>query len=265
MQLQNKLATVGESRYQTALTSPQILSLPKKEAIGGIIDAISKTYYDTGQTIPGATSEEQGANLTCLAVTMHEDIGYYYKTLKIGELKLAFRNGSRGEYGEFYGINVVTLNKWVKAFKNESTVVEARRKAAEGDSAVKTPSKAVIDEAHYLWKETVREHFARFKETGVLLVPFPSHVFQYLSDKGFINLSKEQESEYRGKAVQSVLKNKRVKLLNPRSMAERMELKKSGERISAGELSNEDKAELKAEARKLALVDYFKTIEKIIL
>jgi transposase len=52
-----------------------------------------------------------------LTTRVSEDMKTRFKHITLGELKIALNEGVRGVYGTFMGINITTINNWIKAFE----------------------------------------------------------------------------------------------------------------------------------------------------
>lgn len=110
----------NENHYLKALNSKLIVDMPHIEAQTKIVDILTQLYFDNGRVI---TAKE----LILLSGGVINEVKRYFQRLKIEELELCFNNGIRGEYGEFFGLNIVTFHKWIKAFLIEDKRVEAMK------------------------------------------------------------------------------------------------------------------------------------------
>ena len=107
-----------ENHYLKALNTKLIVDMNQKEVQSDIIKILSKTYLDSGKIID--TKE-----LLSLSGGVLNEVKRYFPNLKVGELDLCFQNGVRGQYGDVFGLNIVTFHKWIKAYLNEEKRAEA--------------------------------------------------------------------------------------------------------------------------------------------
>ena len=259
-----ELATVnnGANPYMIALTSRKFSELKKDEGLSFLIDLISKTYFECGQQIPGDNDKAKVRHLQALASALREEILLEFKFIRTEELNLAFRNGARLEYGEYFGLNIITFNKWLKGFVSDAKRTDALKKKKELEEAVPKP-KMSASEAEYAFRQIVLKDFAKFKVTGILQHHFPAYVYEYLSEKGLINLSKTDKERLYDLASSKILDEKKLIRVSPKS---REDLKQAGDWIYAYEndkLSKSQKAEIKQKAKYLALLEYYRTIENL--
>ena len=94
-----------------ALTSTKILEMPKETVVNQIYDMLTKAYYDSGIQSPAPK------DLVLLSKAIHDEIKAYFSFLRIDELRICLANGIRGEYGEFYGINIKSIHSWIRAYQ----------------------------------------------------------------------------------------------------------------------------------------------------
>lgn len=248
--------------FTIALQSEKILDAKKSDMMKMILEVLPKTYYDAGQVMPGHDVNAQKQNLQVLSGALYEEIKTFFPFLKVEELKLSFRNGVRGEYGEFFGLNIVTFHKWIKGF-----ISDERRK--QSLLAIKTAKEAepaplmTEAEAFEAWKETIQRQFVKFKETGVLISYNPTHHYRRFQELGLIKLDGAQIDEFLTQAKEVCIKEARLRRLNPDSHKHRQELNSFIDRATKGELTATEKEKVRVEARRIAILTYYQTIEKL--
>lgn len=107
-----------ENHYLAALNTKLIVDMNQKEVQSDIIKILSKTYLDSGKIID--TKE-----LLSLSGGVLNEVKRYFPNLKVGELDLCFQNGVRKQYGEYFGLNIVTFHQWIKSYMAEDKRAEA--------------------------------------------------------------------------------------------------------------------------------------------
>lgn len=83
-----------------------------------VIKTLAKTYIDCGKVI-------ESKELMSLSNGVINEIKRYFINLKIDELDLCFQNGVRKQYGEYFGLNIVTFHQWIKSYMAEDKRAEA--------------------------------------------------------------------------------------------------------------------------------------------
>lgn len=259
----NELATIKTANpYSIAVQSKRILDEKKPDMMKMIMEVLPKTYYDAGQVMPGHDVKQQTVNLQVLATNLYEEIKSFFPFLKVEEMMLAFRNGVRGEYGDFFGLNIVTFHKWIKGFQTDDRRKRALVEIKEWNEREPEPL-MTKEQAFKAWCDTIQTQFERFKETGVFVCANPTHHYRRFQELGLISLTGEQMDAILVRAKESIIKRKKLQRLNPNNHAERKELGDFIEHATKGELTPTEKEVIRVEARRIAIEDYYKTIDKL--
>jgi hypothetical protein len=127
-----------------------------------LVDIILKSIYDVGFNI---SEKEQ----KILAHNLVMEIKYEFGHLTIEEIEIVFKNGSRGIYGDFYGINVRTLHSWVREYIS-ITKAESILKLNSIKQISNKPKELSQEEKNKLrkdWIERVVKDFYKLKNDGV--------------------------------------------------------------------------------------------------
>ena len=106
------------NHYLTALNSKLIVDMQQTELKDRVIKTLAKTYIDCGKVI-------ESKELMSLSNGVINEIKRYFINLKIDELDLCFQNGVRKQYGEYFGLNIVTFHQWIKSYMAEDKRAEA--------------------------------------------------------------------------------------------------------------------------------------------
>ena len=89
----------------------------------------------------GTTMSENDLRFTCeeIAQLINDDFG----TIRIGELPIILRAGIYGKFGEAFGVNAVSVNKWIVAYVDsdcrKKAIQEIYRISAERQLPAKAP------------------------------------------------------------------------------------------------------------------------------
>lgn len=73
---------------------------------------VNQTIMDRGINMPPD-------EINYLLLRIVDDIMKDFSGLSLDDIKLAFYYGVRGEFGDYYGINTITLYNWLKSYINE--------------------------------------------------------------------------------------------------------------------------------------------------
>ena len=120
------------------------------------------------------------------------DLQTRFKTLTLHEVKIALDNGVRGEYGEYFGINIVSINRWLKAY----SASDERKEALRIYNTAQLPQKCqpTNDEKRTMMHGACKRAYQIFVETGIVY-DFGNAVYDHLDSEGLIKISKEKKME----------------------------------------------------------------------
>ena len=180
-----------------------------------------------------------------------------FSNLKASEIKTAIRNGIRGEYGDYFGLTIVSINKWLKAFKSDLKRQEAISKQIEYERMLSEPKELDIEKlnADFWAKEEIR--IKKFQQTGEFDVNSPRLHLSIYEDSGKIKLSKDDKWDFYNFALKEYYENLQGKVFLPHQREERRLHKEEIQRYDTNELTEQDKANIIQLACANVLKDYY--------
>lgn len=249
-------ATITKNPFVLALQSKKILDYENtSDVLKEFSDIISKTFFEAGQ-------KTEADNLKLLCHGLYEEINKYFPFMSMEEIRIAFSNGVRKEYGDFFGINISTFNFWLKSWQSDEKRKQAQsaiRAANEVEyKPVMTPT-----EAEYEWKNTILHQFAKFKKTGILTIFMPVRLFKNFEDNGLIKLTKEEKNIIYKQATEATLKGLKIARLNPKTKLHLKELNDTIKRIEENQPTSADQSKIKSAACEIAIRNFYESIEKL--
>lgn len=180
-----------------ALKKPNIFNFPPNGFHNAMQILIGKTHLNCGVTL----NNEQ------LKLTIDElcgDLKKDYGKLSFEEIEIAFKNGYKNEYGEYFGLNNKTYLGWVSAYSKEESrlrVIKAIQTAKEKDR--QEPAKKTHAETAEIMKWAILTSFDQFKK-GALIFDAGNVKYNYLVKIGLLNFTKERKVQ--------ILENVKLKL-----------------------------------------------------
>ena len=248
--------TTNSNPYELALETDVVIKMNKAAAIRAITDMLSKLYYDTGQTIPGYGVDGQADNLRLLAGEVYNEVEKAFRALRIGELKMLIDRGARLVYGEYYGINVITIYKWLRGYQADANRIAAARKAAQDLDAAKSKIMSK-DEAELAFAKAIESAFNFYREAKILSITFPLVTLTWLNDREKLFFTDELWEGALKFGTQEVLKQKRAQRLNPKNKQHLTDLSRVIERIVTGAITKDENAMIEQEAANVIIRHYF--------
>lgn len=233
-------------RYDTA----PIITDPNIEKV--LLTLIAHTYKQAGKVLDKKTLTDQ-------AELLRKEIEKYFSSIITSELENAFDLGLRGEYGEVYGLHMITYHHWIKSFKRASNA--AKSKLQWDGAKIPTPDQLQVIEDN--WKKVIVRQFDAFKRTGALECAFPNHLYGELERRGFLYLSPYDKWRVWELAIAKVAQRKKDGRTKARGTHERRRLGSFGERLEQGEITVEEEKALGQEAHLIAIKEYYRAIDML--
>jgi hypothetical protein len=241
--------------FASSINFPPIRSIEDKNLIvNSIHQYINKAVSDRGANI-------EAEDLNYLKVSATSDIMTYYSHMTLEEIRLAIYHGVRGKFGEYFGINTITIFEWLKKFKTDmqpQVNVEAKKylKLPEENNVEITPLETdqntckVLSEAYHDFKQNGNFTFYDIGNFG----------YKLLDRMGLILYSNEEKLDMLNKSREQhlyELRKKNRKLENQGKVFQKSDYQKMKEKI----LNGQDKSfeeQVKSGAMRIALSEYMK-------
>lgn len=223
--------------------------IPAFEKIDWVIALISKTFALAGQT-----SDAKNTNL--LAKEILRDLETRYKLLAIEEVEEIFTNGVRGDYGEYFGINVSTISKWFRAYSDGGKHAEYLTKKIEQNTLMIPQTSSLTDgEIEEIMISGAIRCFNEYKANGSFL-DIGNPIYKFLRKRGLLQLDEEMVTEHLDRArdeYKQGIEKKRMSI-NPHEFKDALrELKEFAT------MGNSDKR-IQIIARRNAMSEYFESL-----
>lgn len=143
-----------------------------------------------------------------------KDIQTRFKLLELPEIKKAFDDGVRGVYGEYFGISVLTINKWLKAYiENGEHQKYLESKIIAGQKLLPKTAPLSQKEIDNIMISGIVNSYNDFKNTGVAL-DYGSPKINWLLNKGIIKPTEEQREDFKDQAKQMLTEEAETKSLS---------------------------------------------------
>lgn len=248
--MENKLATTNP--YVLASTQPKIYQMVKREATDRISETLAKTFYEAGQKITPA-------ELALLSTALYSECNLLFKNITTGDLGLALANGVRGMYGEYFGLNIATFNRWVRHYAQS----EERKQAKQINETTYEP-KMSKQQAEKDFKRAINEQFKHYKKTGELQILFPIILFKDFEANGLIKITLEQKKVIFDEAKKKLIQELRATRANPRSMNEVRTLTDAINNLEADIVTDYYTQKIRNRACSIAIKQYYDSITELV-
>lgn len=230
------------------LQSEQIIRLPTLEVEKVLMTAIQKAFKDKGQQIDPDQSDHIVNNLT---KSVLKSCPY----IRIAEIPIAIDNGILGDYGEYYGLNVVTFVSFIKSHYNSQKRADLAKqiKPTEEEKPIPTESEVLEQD-----KELLIRAFDYYTKHGY----YEDHG-NYMYKVAVKKLKLFELSEEKQKEFLSQGKVKALEFFKNEMILRPLERNTASKNISDAQNLTKDSDGLKKvykEALQLALMNWFKEL-----
>lgn len=174
-----------------ALQSARIMEEKPNVIHNFLVGLITKVHVIAGQAI------EDEDLLKFTVSELQKDISTRFKSLTLQEVEIALINGVKGDYGEYYGLNIKSFNKFLNdySFSNERVrAIEETRNRIDGSKQIEAKGTITHEEIQRTAYENALALFDIYKQTKEC----PDHgnvVYNYLDKLGLIKFSSMEKWE----------------------------------------------------------------------
>ncbi len=217
----------------------KIKNLEENDFKSKMIKLIGQTYLNCGFKL----DEPQ------LFQTIDElciDLQKYNSTLSFEEIELAFKNGYKKMYGDFFGLSNATYFWWVNAYSFAETRLKVKKTIQMAKENENQPSKKLSqEETNKILKGATIKSFEDFKN-GAPIFDAGNVKYNFLDSLGLINFTIEQKNDF------MVLAKANLYDFGVNNKKPRETIKSVVEQILP--------QSIKSEAKRLALAEYYKNL-----
>lgn len=185
-----KIFTSSEKEIAIASICLKLKELEPNDFKSKMLFLIGQTYLNCGFKFD-ENQVKQTIDELC------EDLLKHNFLLSFEEIELAFKNGWKKEYGEFYGLSNATYFDWVNAYAHQEKRLRVKKTLLEAKENSKVePAKKTQEEIDEILRFACLESFDQFKN-GIIVFDAGNVKYNYLVKCGVINFTKERKQEIR--------------------------------------------------------------------
>jgi len=187
---QNKTLNAFDKEIAVACSEPSIRNFAPNKFVNQMLILIGRTHLNCGFKFE--EPQKEATNLTIDELC--EDLKKYNGSLSFSEIELAFKNGYKKQYGDFFGLNNATYFQWVNAYayaENRLRIKKLLLEAKEKQNTKPEKSEAEIKE---IIEGGIITAFEQFKKGG-LIFDAGNVKYNYLVKIGLLNFTIDRKKE----------------------------------------------------------------------
>lgn len=169
----------------SALQYAPIRDKSEKEIKTALFTIISRAYALRGTAI-------EKDDVRFISSELNRSICERFPFLTIQEIGIAIDKGVKKDYGEYYGLSVVTFLDWIRAYSKSDEYYEARRIRADRALPEKVPPTPEEIEKQKRDSLVWAFHFYQDKK---FLIDYQNTCYRYLVDNGILKLSEDDKKQ----------------------------------------------------------------------
>lgn len=214
-----------------------------------LVGVFAKTIVESGI---GMEEGEQEVFISLCIDEVINDFSY----LTIEDVRIAVKKGVRLDYGKFYGLNITTLNFWLKEYVN-STKKDAMKllpqiKPKEEFKGLNAEQQQIV---YKRWLESWIDLFEKYHEGENIIISDAGNVFyKYCIKNKILSLTDSEKIILENKAKRLIIANGKEQA---RSSHQIKEINAILEAINKNRLNDDIELKIVTEAKRLAIFTFF--------
>jgi hypothetical protein len=211
---------------------------------------ITKTALTAGQTLSDDT-------LAFILEGLVNDLQKRFTGIEIPEIITACENGVRRVYGDYFGINIVSINQWIQSYINsgEHQKYLNSKPVPENQKQIAASSTKTTEEIDRIMRAGIVQCFADYQKTG-FVIDFGSVRYDWLFLHNILVPEDEQIEYYLSESRQTV----EAKAKQQSESIYKLDRYEGKKLIDELEGMTDKHAKIQSEAKKLAMMEWFENI-----
>jgi hypothetical protein len=250
---QQTTAALAVRVSENPLLKPNVLSEVEDEVFQTVQSAVARCYADLNQRVPEASQNEYLLN------QLTDNILKNYPSLRLAEISIAFSAGIRGQYGEYFGLSVISFEKFLTGYLES----DHRQKLVEDKHRLMIEEKTepTAEEKFNTGKQLCLDAFARVKSEKPIGLSELT-VFAFLN--GLSMIDKSYKVGIMQQAMEQTVSEKERELAFATELYKRRkintELEVLRENIAKDILSKGQYEQILQTAKRISLNNYFRDL-----
>lgn len=184
---------LAQSEYIVAAKGPRYSEMDQKTRLKELVSRINEAFRFKGQQPSAVDSAD-------MAVNLDRKLSQTYPEVTAPEIKLAFEYGVTGTYGDYFGLNFVTLFNFVKSYMENperlDTIKAYRRATQKALPAPKFQPKTP-EQLRNQAIEDIRDYQAQLRSSGHISASLHSQewLYSWLRSNGYMPKPEELDQE----------------------------------------------------------------------
>jgi hypothetical protein len=240
------ITTTQEQYGWAILKQNPVRQVPKRDVFSAVLTSVAKAFADMNvKSITAADRDYMVNELT-------DNILARYPAIRISEIPVAIANGVRGRYGEFFGLSVVSFEKFIEQYLLSEERTTAVKQIVRDHEGRRIPSP---EEQFATAKSNVMMVLER-KKTGKSFAGMACTVYDFLDRLGLLHFSRDEKYDMMADACRELVGELKYQLINSPGVnrnAIRRDIAAYTASLTGGPLTDAQKQQVVRISKRLAL------------
>jgi hypothetical protein len=247
---------VSTSDIQTPwaiLKQNPVRKVPKREVFNMVLIGVAKAFADLNNKSINPQERDYMVN------ELTDNIIARYPAIRINEIPVAIANGVRGKYGEFYGLSVVTFERFIEQY----LLSEERVQAVKSLPALGTARPAPNKQQQFATAKSNTLMALQRKQADKSFSHMAGSVYDFLDRLQLLHFSRDEKYDMMADACRELVGELKYKLLTApghQRPALRHDKDAYTAALKGGALSDEQKQNAIRINKRLALDTFFNQV-----
>lgn len=213
----NSEVSIQRTLEKNPLFKPAVSEISDDLVFNTVVASIAKCYTDLNQKNPDDDTKAYMANEVTDIVLKK------YPSIRLHEIPQAFAKGIRGQYGEYFGLSVITFEMFIDRLMCSDERMSYGKEAEQVRYQLEAKALPTNDEIFTTAKDLVIQDFelmkaARFRRRTAIVN------YNFLCDIGICRYSAAKRKEFAKEAIYIVMKEMEADFINSNEIWQRRDL-----------------------------------------
>jgi hypothetical protein len=181
-----------------------VRKVPKRDVFNAVLTGVAKAFADMNVKSTSQQDRDYMVN------ELTDNIIARYPAIRISEIPIAIGHGVRGRYGEFYGLSVVSFERFIEQYLLSEDRARAVKEIVRDDEGRRIPS---LEEQFAIAKANVMMVLER-KKCGKSFDSMAGTVYDFLDRLGLLQFTRDEKYDMMADACRELVSELNYKLYN---------------------------------------------------
>ena len=235
------------------LSQAPVRQTPKKEVFNIVLISVAKAFADMNVKSISADDRNYMVN------ELTDNIIARYPAIRISEIPEAIAQGIRGKFGEFYGLSVISFERFIEQY----LLSDERVRAVKSLPAPVTEKQAPDKQAQFALAKSNALMALERKKVNKEIATMAASVYDFLDKQQLLHFSRDEKYDMMADAVRELVGELKFKLLtapNHQRIALRNDIDAYTASLKGSAVTDDQKQNVIRISKRIALDAFFQQV-----